>query len=179
MKIYCQLFIAILALYPASLLAQTTNPADTGSSAGCTALAQGAASGASAEIAADDQIIQPPTSVTQLSCLSNFFNGIGLNLITNLLNPTTLLSDVEGQICSDATNLFRSATGTVECGITVTGFNLGGFGNLGFGNFSPTLSIGGGGPTLGSEGVSTSAGLGVSTNALTPTGYPSAAGVTP
>jgi hypothetical protein len=173
------LIAASFALIPVASVAQTTNPADTGSSAGCTALVQSAASGAAAEIAADNQIIQPPTSVTQLSCLGNFFNGVGLNLITNLLNPSTLLTEVEGQICSDATNLFKSATGTAECGITITGFNLGGFGTLGFGSFCPSLSIGGGGPTLGTVGVSGSTGLGVSTNALTPSGYPSVAGTTP
>jgi hypothetical protein len=179
MKLSRHFLAATLAIWPATGFAQAQNAANSGSSAGCTALVQSAASGASAEIAADNQIIQPPASVTQISCLGNFFNGVGLNLITNLLNPSTLLSSVEGQICSAATNLFKSATGTEECGITLTGYSLGGFGNLGFGNFCPNLSIGGGGPAIGQGGVDTSGGLGVGTNPLTPSGYPSATGTTP
>ena len=55
-----------------------------------------------ARIKADDQNIQAPQSVTKLTCLSNFFNGTGLDVITNLLDPTNLLSAVEGRICSVA-----------------------------------------------------------------------------
>ena len=60
---------------------------------------QAAANGTTARIQADDNTIKPPESVTTLSCLNNFFSGTGLNVVTNLLNPTNLLQNVEGQIC--------------------------------------------------------------------------------
>ncbi|MBN9563411.1 MAG: hypothetical protein J0H14_22200, partial [Alphaproteobacteria bacterium] len=80
---------------PAAALAQQT----TTGSVGCTAIVQAAANGTTARIAADNQTIQRPASVTTLSCLNNFFNGTGLNLVTNLLDPATLLQNVESQIC--------------------------------------------------------------------------------
>jgi hypothetical protein len=158
--------------------AQSSPPsaANTSSTTGCADLAQAAASGITAEIAANNQIIQPPQSVTQLSCLGNFFNGVGLNVITNFLNPSNLLQNVEGKICNAATQAYQSAMGTAQCGLTITGFNIGGFGNLGFGNFCPSLSIGGGGPTWGTISTSLNGGnqssLYVDGQAITPTGYP-------
>jgi len=123
--------------------AQTT----TTGSVGCAALVQAAANGMSARMAADQQTIQPPTSVTQLSCMNNFFNGVGLNLVTNLLNPTTLLQAVEGQICQAVQQTWNSFLGHVQCGLTITGFNFG-FGGLGGGLSCPKLSFGGGGPPI-------------------------------
>lgn len=153
-----------------------TSQADTGSTTGCADLAQAAANGITAEIAANNQIVQPPQSVTQLSCLGNFFNGVGLNVITSLLNPSDLLQSVEGKICGAATQAYQSAVGTAQCGLTITGFNLGGFGNLGFGNFCPSLSLGGSGPTLGSIGTSLNgngqSSLYVNGQTITPSGYP-------
>jgi len=78
--------------------AQTTTTTTTGS-AGCAAITQAAATGAANRVAADGQTIQQPQSVTNLTCLSNIFNATGLNLVTNLLNPETLLNQIEGQIC--------------------------------------------------------------------------------
>lgn len=154
---------------------------NSGSTSGCAQLAQGAASGAAAQIAADDQVIQAPQSVTQLSCLGNFFNGTGLNVITNFLNPGNLLQSVEGQICQAATSAFKAAIGSAECGITLNGFNIGGLGNLGFGNFCPTLRFGGNGAALGSVGVNGNGGTGnglfINGTALTPSGYPAATGI--
>jgi hypothetical protein len=156
----------------------TSSTADTSSTTGCADLAQAAASGITAEIAANNQIIQPPQSVTQLSCLGNFFNGVGLNVITNFLNPSNLLQNVEGKICNAATQAYQSAMGSAQCGLTITGFNIGGFGNLGFGNFCPSLSLGGGGPTWGTIGTSLDGGgqssLYVDGKAITPSGYPAA-----
>lgn len=166
-----------LLLLPGLALAQTTNGSvDSGSTQGCARLVQGAAQGASAQIAADNKTIQAPQSVTQLSCLGNFFNGAGLNVVTNFLNPATLLQSVEGQICSAATQAFQSAIGSAQCGINITGFNMG-FGMPGFGLYCPSLSFGGGGTSLasvGTGGSSGNTGLYINGNALTPSGYPTA-----
>ncbi|GAB2295016.1 hypothetical protein Dimus_029204 [Dionaea muscipula] len=75
---------AMLALTPFYAEAQTTT---TTGSVGCATLVQAAANGMTARMAADQATIQQPKSVTSLTCLGNFFNGIGLNLVTNLLNP--------------------------------------------------------------------------------------------
>lgn len=139
----------------------------TGSSQ-CAPLAQAAAAGLAARIQADDQTINPPKSVTTLSCLSNFFNGVGLNVITNTLDPSSLLQSVEGQICSAVQSTWRSLLGSTQCGLTVTGFNIG-FGGLGGGTFCPKLSFGGSGPPLGSIG--TSVGPSLPGQGNPPTGY--------
>jgi hypothetical protein len=133
-------------------------------------LAQSASNGAQARIAADNAQIQPPRSVTTLSCLDNFFNGTGLNLITSLLDPTKLLTAVEGQICAAVKAEWNSLTGGAQCGLTITGFNLG-FGGLGGGSFCPKLSFGGGGPPIGSVGLSGNSGLNAAGSPTVPTGY--------
>lgn len=158
------------------VLAQTT----TGS-ANCTLLTQAAADGAASRISADDSAIKPPTSVTKLSCLDDLFNGVGLDVITNFLDPTNLLTAVEGKICAAVTQEWNSLIGSVQCGLTISGFNLG-FGGLGGGGFCPRLSFGGGGPPLGSIGggigYGGGGGLVVNGSSLAPTGYtvPSNAG---
>ena len=166
------LAVLITAAPPAAgALAQTTT---TGSD-GCTTIVQDAANGMTARMAADNQTISQPTSVTQLSCLNNFFNGVGLNLVTNQLNPANLLQTVEGQLCNAVTSTWNSWLGNVQCGLTVTGFNFG-FGGLGGGLSCPKLTFGGGGRPIGAIG------LGVGTNGagnclyiygigLTPPGY--------
>jgi hypothetical protein len=127
-----------------------------------------------ATVQADNQSITQPQSVTNLSCLGNFFNGSGLNLITNLLDPTALLNSVEGKICQAAQSAWRSAIGSIQCGITITGFNLG-FGGLGGGNFCPTLSFGGGGTPIGTMSLGTGSngqsGLYISGQGTPPSGY--------
>jgi len=152
-------------------LAQT---ATTGS-VGCSTLVQAAANGLTSRMAADNQTINKPTSVTQMTCLNNFFNGIGLNLVTNLLNPTNLLQSVEGQLCSAVTSTWNSWLGQVQCGLTVSGFNFG-FGGLGGGLSCPKLTFGGGGPPLSTIGLGVGTngsgnGLYINGNGLTPPGY--------
>lgn len=162
--------IAVLAL-PCSAEAQTTTTTTTGS-VGCAAITQAAANGMTARIQADDTI-KPPTSVTNLTCLGNFFNGIGLNLVTNLLNPGTLLQAVEGQICGMVQSTWSSLLGSAQCGLTITGFNLG-FGGLGGGLSCPKLSFGGGGPPIASIGIGTTTtgdGLYINGAGMAPTGY--------
>lgn len=152
-------------------IAPTGVRADDGT--GCAVLAQAAASGLAARFAADDKTIKPPQSVTALSCLDNFFNGVGLNVITNLLDPTSLLDSVQGKICSAATSAWQSALGSIQCGLTLTGFDVG-FGGLGGGTFCPKLSFGGGGAALGSISTGLSAGTSgmyLKGAGLPPTGY--------
>ena len=107
--------------------AQTT----TGST-GCAAITQAGVNGLNARIQADDSNISAPQSVTSLTCLDNFFNGVGLNLVTNLLSPVNLLQAVEGKICNLVQQTWNSLLGKVQCGLTVSGFNLG-FGGIGGG----------------------------------------------
>jgi hypothetical protein len=163
--------LAVSAVSATPAFAQST----TTGSVGCAALAQAAANGMTARMAADQATIQQPKSVTSLSCLNNFFNGVGLNLVTNLLNPTSLLQTVEGQICNAVQSTWNSWLGNVQCGLTITGFNLG-FGGLGGGLSCPKLSFGGGGPTIGTlgGGVGTNGsgtGLYITGNGMYPNGY--------
>jgi hypothetical protein len=144
-------------------------------SVGCAVLAQAAANGMSARMAADQNTIQQPKSVTSLSCLGNFFNGVGLNLVTNLLNPGSLLQAVEGQVCNAVQQTWNSWLGQVQCGLTVTGFNLG-FGGIGGGLSCPSLSFGGGGPPISTIGLGagtngSGTGLYITGNGMLPTGY--------
>lgn len=170
-----------------SLMAATgstgTSQANSGSTTGCADLAQAASNGIAAEVAANAQIVKAPQSVTQLSCLSSFLQGKGLDVITNLLNPADLLNSIEGKMCQAAQSAYSNAIGSAQCGITLTGFNLGGFGISGFGNFCPQLSLGGGGPDWASIGGSLSGGqssLYMNGTPITPSGYPSAsAGTSP
>ena len=85
---------------PALLALGAANAQTTTGSVGCAAITQAAATGAANTVAADNQTIQQPQSVSKLTCLDNFFGATGLNLVTNLLNPQTLLNQVENQICS-------------------------------------------------------------------------------
>jgi hypothetical protein len=155
----------------AGATAQTT----TTGSVGCSTLVQAAANGMTARMAADNQTINKPTSVTQMTCLGNFFNGIGLNLVTNLLNPTTLLQSVEGQICQAVQSTWSSWTSGLQCGLTVTGFNFG-FGGLGGGLACPKLTFGAGGPPISTIGLGTGTtgsgtGLYINGTGVTPPGY--------
>jgi hypothetical protein len=166
--------LALAAVLPSTAFAQSATP--TSGSQACATIVQAASNGMAARINADDTSINPPQSVTKLSCLQNFFNGVGLNVITNLLNPTSLLTAVEGQICSAVNSAWQSALGTAQCGLTVTGFNMG-FGlGLGGGTMCPRLSFGGAGPPIGSvaTGYNTQQGFGLYENGspMAPTGYP-------
>jgi hypothetical protein len=163
------LFLAAVLAAASPALAQTTG------SESCTTLIQTAANAASSRVSADDTNIPQPQSVKNFTCLDKFFNGTGLNVVVNLLNPTTLLQAVESQICSKLTSIWNSTLGNAQCGITLTGFKMGFLGGstLGGGLSCPKISIGGGGPTIMSIGVGgTGSGkLTVTGNAVAPTGY--------
>ncbi len=178
------IFAAALALSLSAAAQAQSDPsaatASTGSQA-CATIVQAAANGLNARISADDTSINPPQSVTKLSCLDNFFNGVGLNLVTNLLNPSSLLQAVEGQLCQAVNTAWQSALGSAQCGLTITGFNMG-FGlGLGGGTMCPKLSFGGGGPPIGSvtTGFQVGQGFGLYMNGspTVPTGYPVVTGV--
>jgi hypothetical protein len=166
--------MALAALLASASLTPAAAQTSTGS-AGCATLYQTAADAATNRIAADDQNIAQPQSVTQLTCLDSFFKGTGLNVVTNLLNPTQLLNAIEGQICKAISQAWQSSLGSKQCGITITGFKTGTFnlGALGSGLSCPKLSFGGGGPPIGTIGIggSNSGKLYVTGNGIAPTGY--------
>ncbi len=165
--VYCALPILICSV-PA--LAQTTG------SAGCAVLTQAAADGANSRVRADANTIKQPTSVHALTCLDNILNGVGLDVITNILNPTTLLNAIRGQICNAITSTWAAMTSGESCGLTISGFNLG-IGGLGGGLSCPRLSFGGGGPPLATFGLGaggaygTGGGLYINGTGMNPTGY--------
>ncbi len=165
----------LVVLLPAMAVAGPAAAQGTATgSVGCAAVTQAAINGQTSRIGADDTTINPPQSVKNLTCLDNFFNGVGLNLVTNLLNPGNLLQAVEGQICSLAKQEWSSLLGSAQCGLTITGFNLG-FGGIGGGLSCPKLSFGGGGPPIGSVGLGVGSvngsSLYINGNGLPPTGY--------
>jgi hypothetical protein len=165
-------FIAAVMLYGPAW-AQTGG--NTTGSSGCAAITQAAVNGLNARVQADDSNINAPQSVSSLTCLDNFFNGIGLNLITNLLDPANLLQAIEGKICNLVQQSWNSLLGRVQCGLTITGFNLG-FGGLGGGLSCPKLSFGGGGPPIATLGLGIGtgpfgSGLYINGNGTAPTGY--------
>ncbi|USQ74274.1 hypothetical protein NF552_24160 (plasmid) [Roseomonas mucosa] len=161
--------LLMLTALPGYAMAQAANQG----SQGCAVITQAAIDGAAARIQADDASIRPPQSVTSLTCLDNFFNGSGLNVITSLLDPTALLNSIKGQLCNMVQSAWQSSIGSAQCGLTVSGFNLG-FGGFGGGMMCPRLSFGGGGPTIGSITSGQFAGgqgLYINGQATAPTGY--------
>jgi hypothetical protein len=169
--------VALTILVAPALVAAGGADADlvtttTTGSAGCTAIVQAAANGAANRIGADGTTIQQPQSVTNLTCLSKIFGATGLNLVTNLLDPQTLLNQIEGQICQAIKQEWNSLIGSATCGLTITGFNLG-FGGLGGGLSCPRLTFGGGGPPLGTIGIGSGPGSGlyIHGTGTPPTGY--------
>ncbi|MGB5084173.1 MAG: hypothetical protein WBO09_06090 [Methylocystis silviterrae] len=169
--------VALFAAISTGALAQSSQP--TGSAA-CSTLYQRAADTAAARIAADDKDIAAPQSIKSLTCLDNILKGVGLNVIVNLLDPTNLFNAIQGQICNAITNAWQNALGNKQCGITMSGFNLGSFnfggigGGMGGGLSCPKLSFGGGGPPMGYIGVGGSGGSGslyVNGAGRAPTGY--------
>lgn len=169
--------LAVFAYCALPVLVSAAPAMAASGSAGCAVVTQAAADGANSRIQADNALIQRPTSVHALTCLGNILNGVGLDVITNILNPATLLSAIEGQICNAITSTWNSFTSGASCGLTVTGFNLG-IGGLGGGLSCPRLSFGGSGPPLGTFGVGAGPGgaggnLGLYINGTgqPPTGY--------
>ncbi len=167
--------ILIAVSLAAPLAAAQPALAQTTGSESCTTLVQSAANAATSRISADDTDIPKPQSVKNFTCLDKFFNGTGLNVVINLLNPTNLLNAVETEICNKLTSIWNSTLGKAQCGITLTGFQMGFLGGstLGGGLSCPKISIGGGGPTIMSIGVgaNNSGKLSVTGNAVAPTGY--------
>ena len=152
----------------------------------CQALMQAGVQGAQGRVQADDEAIQPPRSVKTLTCLRGFFSGQGFDTLISLPNIMEMADGFANQICEAAANMWRGASGSAQCGLTVRGINLGGFGfgGLGGGAYCPTMAIGGDGPVLGSAGGSfqtrsgTTGGT-VTINGQTTTIRPATAGTPP
>lgn len=147
MTTFGAVFTLLMVMIPATGAWSADTPA------GCQELVQAAATGLAADLKADDATIHQPQSVTKFTCLGNFFNGIGLDVITSGLNVASIAQSVMGKVCSELTSEWDSLQGTTQCGLSVTGldtnFNLG----LGAGSFCPTLNLGGGGDSLISAGT--------------------------
>ena len=143
------------------------------SSSGCQTLVQAGATGLAADLKADDATIHQPKSVTKFTCLGNFFNGVGLDVVTSKLNVASLAEAAMGKICSQLSSEWDSLQSSAHCGLSVTGldtnFNLG----LGAGSFCPNLSFGGGGDSLINAGTNTtgSQSWDVSGQSQLPSGY--------
>lgn len=107
-------------------------------SSGCQTLVQAGATGLAADLKADDATIHQPKSVTKFTCLGNFFNGVGLDVVTSKLNVASLAEAAMGKICSQLSSEWDSLQSSAHCGLSVTGldtnFNLG----LGAGSFALT-----------------------------------------
>ena len=142
-------------------------------SSGCQTLVQAGATGLAADLKADDTTIHQPKSVTKFTCLGNFFNGVGLDVVTSKLNVASLAEAAMGKICSQLSSEWDSLQSSAHCGLSVTGldtnFNLG----LGAGSFCPNLSFGGGGDSLINAGTNTTGSQSwvVSGQSQLPSGY--------
>ncbi|CDG41026.1 hypothetical protein ASAP_2981 [Asaia bogorensis] len=141
----------------------------------CNQLVQAAADGMAGVIKADDTTIKQPQDITQFTCLGNFFNGVGLDVITSGLNPASIAQKVAGQFCSALTDKWNSLQGAAQCGLTVTGINTN-FGaglGTGSGTFCPAINVGGGGDTIVSASTNTSGqqSWGVEGSTQMPDGY--------
>lgn len=164
----------IAAVTASALLGAPAVATAQGASQGCAALAQAGVDAATAQIAAEERTIQAPQSVRGLTCLDGFFNGTGLDVLVNLADFGNLVGTLRGQLCAAVTNAWRSTLGSVQCGLTVSGFDLG-FGGLGLGGgtFCPRLNIGGNGSQLINLGVGTGGQSGFYLNGVQqlPSGY--------
>lgn len=151
MRLYRKLCIGAV-LVGMTLACPALSWADT---AGCKALVQAAATGKAAQIKTDDAMIQQPESVTKFTCLGNFFNGLGLDVLTNGLDIASIAQSAMGKICNELSSVWDNLESATQCGLNVSSFddnfNLG----LGAGSICPTLDFGGGGDTLINTGVNT------------------------
>lgn len=145
-------------------------PAALAQSAGCDALVRAASDALSARLQYDSQAVKKPTSVRDLTCLDGFFNGIGLQLFTNMTDVGALLDNLGGRLCSALQSAWEAEVGSLRCGLTVTGFDFG-FGAARGNNFCPTLSIGAGGAALFQGGVGAGSGYYLPTQTSAPTGF--------
>ncbi|MFT9092443.1 MAG: hypothetical protein ABF479_15800 [Gluconacetobacter sp.] len=123
---------------------------------GCSQVVKAAQDGLNATLAADNQTIRQPKDIRQFTCLGNFFNGVGLNVLTKGIDIASIAEAAAGKFCSALTDTWTSMIGTVQCGLSVTGFNANFGANLGGGTICPVINVGGGGDTLVSAGTNPS-----------------------
>jgi len=102
------LLVAGALAFVSPAIAQTTG------SETCTTITQSAANAATSRVNADDTDIPKPQTVKNFTCLDKFFNGTGLNVVANLLNPTTLLNSIESQICNKLTQVWSQTIGKAQ-----------------------------------------------------------------
>ena len=138
-------------------------------SADCAALIQAGQDAVIEQIRLEETTIKQPTSVRDLTCLGNFFGG-GLNLLTSLTDFGALANQFSGQICSAIRGAWDATLGSANCGLMVTGPQLG-FGMPGGGNLCGRLNIGGGGNVLANFGVGTGGGTYAAPLVPRPAGY--------
>ena len=138
-------------------------------SADCAALIQAGQDAVVEQIRLEETTIKQPTSVRDLTCLGNFFGG-GLNLLTSLTDFGALANQFSGQICSAIRSAWDATLGSVNCGLMVTGPQLG-FGMPGGGNLCGRLNIGGGGNVLANFGVGAGGGTYAAPLVPRPAGY--------
>lgn len=138
-------------------------------SADCAALIQAGQDAVIEQIRLEETTIKQPTSVREMTCLGNFF-GTGLNLLSNLTDFGALAGQFSGQLCSAVRSAWDAALGSANCGLMVTGPQLG-FGMPGGGNLCGRLNIGGGGNVLGNFGVGMGGGTYAAPATVVPTGY--------
>lgn len=143
-----------IAFFLTGLVLLQSSPAMADNS-GCQALIQAAATGKAAQIKTDDALIRQPESVTKFTCLGNFFNGIGLDILTNGLNIASIARAAMGKVCDELATAWDSLESAAQCGLNVSSFNDFNLG-LGTGSICPTLNFGGGGDSLINSGLTTS-----------------------
>jgi len=160
--------IAIMATATANAQSASGSSTTTGS-VGCAALVQASTDAVNARIQSNDAYEAQPSSVSGLSCLGNFFNGTGLNLVSNFLNPSSLIQQaigqVEGQICNAAQSEWQKTVGSAsQCGLSLNGVNMGLNIPTSGGLMCPSLSFGGSGPQIGSLGATVGGGTNMYVN---------------
>lgn len=125
---------------------------------GCAQLVQAGLDGMAATEKADDETIHQPQDISKFTCLGNFFQGIGIDVLTAGLDPAKLVQSVAGKFCEAITSEWNNLRGSAQCGLNISGLNSNfGLGlGAGAGTICPSLNLGGGGDSLLSTSTNTS-----------------------
>jgi len=125
---------------------------------GCDKLVQAGLDGMAATEKADDATIHQPEDISKFTCLGNFFQGIGIDVLASGLDPSKLVQSVAGKFCEAITSEWNNLRGSAQCGLNISGLNSNfGLGlGAGAGTICPALNLGGGGDSLISTSTNTS-----------------------